>query len=87
MAHEATSIPGASGATGIRTNGAAGKGGEAGFSGRRLDALLDILPVGVFTIGPDMRIRIMNGEAARLTGIDPRSAVSSPLKVAQRRRY
>ena len=41
----------------------------------RLDALLDVLPIGVFTIGRDRRIRLMNGEAARLTGADLRDVV------------
>ena len=41
----------------------------------RLDALLDVLPVGVFTMDRDRRIRLMNGEAARLTGADLREVV------------
>ncbi len=41
----------------------------------RLDALLDVLPIGVFTIDRDRKIRLMNGEAARLTGADLRQVV------------
>jgi PAS domain-containing protein len=37
-------------------------------------AFLDRLPVAVFTLGPDRRIRRMNPAAARLLGIDPSSA-------------
>src|SRR5262245_56119120 len=51
------------------------KPADPATSERRLDALLDLLPVGVFTIGADSRIRLLNGEAARLTGIDPRTAI------------
>ncbi len=53
----------------------AGNGGGGAAPAQRLDALLDVLPVGVFTLGPDFKIRALNGEAARLTGIDPRTAV------------
>ncbi|MCC7139729.1 MAG: sigma 54-interacting transcriptional regulator [Planctomycetes bacterium] len=45
------------------------------FAARRLDALLSILPVGVFTIGHDQHIRSINPEAARLTGLDPVAAI------------
>ena len=41
----------------------------------RLDALLDVLPVGVFTLDSDMRVRLVNAEAIRLTGADPLTAV------------
>jgi PAS domain S-box-containing protein len=36
---------------------------------RGLDRLLEVLPVGVFTLGPDLRLRALNPEAARLTGM------------------
>ncbi len=41
----------------------------------RIDALLDILPVGVFTVGPDQRVRLMNEQAGRIAGIAPKDAV------------
>jgi transcriptional regulator with PAS, ATPase and Fis domain len=45
---------------------------------RRLDALLDVLPVGVFTVDRDMRVKLINAEAVRLTGADPLTIVGRP---------
>ena len=49
-----------------------------------LDALLDVLPIGVFTIDRERRIRLMNGEAARLTGADLREVVGRRCDEAMR---
>jgi PAS domain S-box-containing protein len=83
MANEAMTANGHAGGATKTAEGAArsGNGGArpaGAVTQERLAALLDVLPVGVFTIGPDCRIRLLNGEAARLTGIDPRTAVGRP---------
>jgi PAS domain S-box-containing protein len=38
-------------------------------SATALERLIDVLPVGVFTLGPDQRLTTLNAEAARLTGV------------------
>ena len=47
-----------------------------------LDALLDVLPVGVYIVDKDSRIRMMNGTAARLLRVDAAKMVGRPCKEA-----
>ncbi len=47
-----------------------------------LDALLDVLPVGVYIVDKDSRIRMMNGTAARLLRVDATKMVGRPCKEA-----